>query len=539
MGLRDQLLRDGYLPIEFPPSFGTAALADFFEANKPKQYFSKPSDRVRASIYSGSKRGMTRRAFSVVHPTTAYDLGRFCELHQSNIDALFAKSKFSLSVPRYEPPGSNRAVTIASHGELDERLFSRLSQFRFIARTDISRFYHSIYTHSIPWAMHGKAQAKADRKFDSASTWCNRLDQIIRCGQDGQTIGIPVGPDSSRIVAEVISTAIDLDFKKRCGATRFDMVRHVDDVWIGAHSYSDAENVLWRYREALREFELDVNENKTRIQSSDFRFAEAWPGAITSRLKFADDTQSSRRRERFRAALEHAFSVGVSTGDEGILKYAIRAVDSSDLSLTEWETFEPFLKRCAAHFGHTIDFVGKVLVWRRLIHQDIDLDAWTAILSEIIDRHGRLGNDSEVCWALYICQRLQIKISNAAADHVGNNCGAFSLIALLSCAEDGLVSSALFKVVEDRLKQEDANGPFWPVLLEWVSREWPNYSSVAGQMGAPVIKTMAQAKVSLYDADALPPVFQDVDAGDFGLIKSAIENSGAYDDDDDKIHVGF
>ena len=34
----------------------------------------------------------------------------------------------------------------------------------FLVKTDISNCFPSIYTHSIPWALHGREQAKGDRR---------------------------------------------------------------------------------------------------------------------------------------------------------------------------------------------------------------------------------------------------------------------------------------------------------------------------------------------------------------------------------------
>ena len=42
---------------------------------------------------------------------------------------------------------------------------------RFVVKADISTFFPSIYTHSIPWALVGKAVAKQNR---SKSKWFNK-----------------------------------------------------------------------------------------------------------------------------------------------------------------------------------------------------------------------------------------------------------------------------------------------------------------------------------------------------------------------------
>lgn len=301
---------------------------------------------------------------------------------------------------------SERAVRITSHADLEEQKLTKLSHYRFVVRTDISRFYHSIYTHSIPWAVHGKRESKEDTNPNSVNLHFNKLDKILRSGQDNQTIGIPVGPDFSRVVAEIIATAIDLRFRDRIGLSNYAVVRHVDDIWIGTNSHADAEQALGRYREAMREFELDINENKTAIFSNDFKFGDIWPNSILQNLDFASQASKRKIAERLRAALEHAFNLASSSRDDAIIKFVIRQIDLAKLYRENWTTLEPFLKRAAVHFGHTIEYVAQILIWRHFSSGNLDIKSWTEILSAILTAHGRLGNDSEVCWALYLCAQL-------------------------------------------------------------------------------------------------------------------------------------
>jgi hypothetical protein len=72
---------------------------------------------------------------------------------------------------------------------------------------EIARFYPSIYTHSIPWALHGKATAKAT--MGHSALLGDRLDRLMRKGQDNQAVGIPIGPDTSLVVAEILLSVID------------------------------------------------------------------------------------------------------------------------------------------------------------------------------------------------------------------------------------------------------------------------------------------------------------------------------------------
>lgn len=531
MALKDDLLAKGYLPENLPPTFVTSALGANLAARSG--WLTDGKNPVRSSPFNASKRGMTRREFSFVHPSTAHDLARFTADREAELTNHFALSDFSLSKPVHDPE-LDRAVTIASHSELESARLSKLSRYRFIARTDISRFYHSIYTHSIPWAVHGRHAAKTDRNPASANCYANRLDLIVRAGQDGQTIGIPVGPDASRYIAEVVGTAIDQEFVRRGGHNNCDVIRHVDDVWIGADTHAAAEEALWRYREAIRFFELDINESKTAIYSDNFSFSDTWPTDIASKFEFASDSSERRIPERLRAALEYAFSITAQNSDDGVLKYTLRYLDRSNLAATQWPVVEPFLKRAAVHFGHSIDYVARIIVWRHLAYRDLAIAQWSPILVAILDRHGRLGNDAEVSWALYAAIRLGVQIPTSTAELIVQNCSPLTVMALLSCVEQDLVAPAVFQTAAEIVSNETASGPYWPLLLEWRSRQWAGSANLT--IGNDLIDDIAQQGIALFEPNRLPSVFQDLDENEFGSVTFAIEErSSQYDEDDDDL----
>ena len=466
--------------------------------------------------------------FSAVHPVTAHDTAEFVAARWEEITNFFRQGNTSFSTPEHDE-NANRALVVNSHMALEEEKYNRLSSYRYIARTDIARFYHSIYTHSIPWAYHGKRVAKADRTVNSAQVFFNRADALIRNGQDGQTVGIPVGPDVSRAFSELIGTAIDLEFMSRRDGIECTVLRHVDDVWIGTHSHSDAERALSRYREAIREFELDINENKTDIFSENFSFSDFWPSEISGQIEDAIVTPGNRAKDRLRSALEHSFSMAVQRNDDGILKYVLRYIDQDRLSNEHWDVIEPFLKRSAVHFGHTIDYVARILAWRHLARDDLDIDGWRSIMGTILDKHGRLGNDSEVCWTIYMHHLLGIEINPQSAIRIVQNCGALALVALLHC----VVDVAIFTNALTRLDTETDAGRFWPVFLEWKTRQWPHHEQV--NLDNATIRGLSDGEAYIYDPTILPVVFRDIAREEFAGVECAIElRPSVYDDEDEE-----
>jgi len=459
-------------------------------------------------------------------------MAEFVSSRWPDINEFFEGNPISFSVPHADEH-SDRALVINSHVSLEEEKLNKLSAYRFIAATDVARFYHSIYTHSIPWAFHGKAASKADRRVQSAAVFFNRADFIIRNGQDGQTVGVPVGPDMSRVLAEVIGTAIDRIFQDRLDGIDCVALRHVDDVWIGANTHADAEHALSRYREAIREFELDINENKTRIYSENFSFSDTWPSELTQKIEFSIGTEGRKGRERLRSAFEDAFSITTRDQDDGILKYMLRNIDLYGLSLTHWTDVEPFLKRAAVHFGHTVDYVSRILVWRHLRNGDLDIDTWRPILHSILDKHARLGNDSEVCWTIYALHMLNAPIKQEDATRVVQNCGALSIVSILNCVALGLVEAGIFDTARARLDGETACGRFWPVFLEWTSRGWPGHGALV--LENEIITRLAAHNVKIFDHTRVPLVFRDLNQEQFNQVGRAIERrSSMYEDGDDE-----
>ena len=382
MTLRSDLLMRGFLPENLPPVFTTTALGDFAEAHFPKnEYLTRRQFRTRPANYNASKRGHQRRVFSIANPIAAADTALFLHQHWLAIQEHFDKSPFSASRPALAVEGP-RAIAITPHDELSHLRNERLAASRFIVSTDISRFFPSIYTHALPWAFHGKAQSKADAHPRSRNIFFNRLDYILRQAQDGQTIGIPVGPDSSRVIAEILAAAVDAEFLAHSRGAKPVMLRHVDDVWIGARTQDEAERPLYTYRTTLREYELDINELKTFISPAAKQIPHFRPKELGDLLRseFASGPRhrSLRNNERI-FVLDRVFDLANRHNDDGIIKFALRRLDSLRAWSRHWDTLEPFILRCFVNYPHSVDYVARVLACRARIDKGLNLKIWQCV----------------------------------------------------------------------------------------------------------------------------------------------------------------
>ncbi len=142
--------------------------------------------------------------------------------------------------------------------------FSLEKQFSVLMTLDVSKCFDSIYTHGLSWAVKDKAFTKTH--IDVSTTFAQAFDQVIRHGNHNETNGIPIGPEASRIFAEIMFQEIDRRAIGALGAFVFgvDYVfrRYVDDVFIFARNVDTARRVYDTYSDVLMSFNLHANTAK-------------------------------------------------------------------------------------------------------------------------------------------------------------------------------------------------------------------------------------------------------------------------------------
>lgn len=144
-------------------------------------------------------------------------------------------------------------------------------KFDFLLRLDISKCFDSIYTHSLNWSTLGIAAAK-DYIEESKNTFGGRFDRLMQEMNQGETNGIVIGPEFSRIFAEIILQYADKNFQKSmrdvCGYIHWEdyqAFRYVDDYFIFCASHVDVGHVERQLGIALKELKLSINASKSKV----------------------------------------------------------------------------------------------------------------------------------------------------------------------------------------------------------------------------------------------------------------------------------
>jgi hypothetical protein len=214
--------------------------------------------RSRGVSHSVPKRKHLRRPLSIPNPLIQTVLSDEIAHAWNDLNQFCSQSSLSLSVPTL---GTTRAIE-PEHPLNEQPIFraQRSVGARYLLKADIARYYPSIYTHSIPWALHGKQRARADKLNALVG---NRLDLWIRESQDKQTGGIPIGPDTSFVIGEIIGSTMDKRLQEKLPHIRG--ARSMDDYYLYFPTLSGAERCIAILHEIAQEFELDINDSKTEI----------------------------------------------------------------------------------------------------------------------------------------------------------------------------------------------------------------------------------------------------------------------------------
>ena len=247
-------------------------------------------------------RGTSSRALSIMHPRSQLEVASFYQEHADIMLYHSSQSSFSLRRParraRYSVVRDwlfeRSGVQAIPDGrvELDSRdydwvrsyfTYSRYSnvfkfydsaeyrrcerRYSYLVKADITKCFDSIYTHSITWATHGKELVKSDIKA-SNKTFAGAFDQLMQALNHDETSGILIGPETSRIFAEIILQAVDRDVEDELSLAGlvhqrdYEILRYVDDYFIFLSDSRNRGLILRVIADKLRPFKLHLNDSK-------------------------------------------------------------------------------------------------------------------------------------------------------------------------------------------------------------------------------------------------------------------------------------
>lgn len=215
--------------------------------------------------------------FSIRKPTKIANFIFYNDLlHKKNEDDCYEYSQIEEEDNEYENLRSFFAYHKYSniHKFYESYQFHRSEKkFNKLLKIDVSKCFDSIYSHTIAWALFNKQIIK-DNVNISLETFGGEFDKLMQTLNANETNGIVIGPEFSRIFAELILQQIDkcifdnllhnTENNKRLIHKRdYEIFRYVDDYFVFYNSESDKDILLKEFKICLKEYKLYLNEKKS------------------------------------------------------------------------------------------------------------------------------------------------------------------------------------------------------------------------------------------------------------------------------------
>ena len=522
----EDLVGRGYFPKELPPAFRTIELANSIASilsdwntifnnntalsnialtltklpeeskgdfkNRQKKYradFIAKYSTSKACVYSISKGKYSRRFLQIPNPKHFSFLSEKICNWWSEYESIYYLSDYSQSYPVPESSIDKRSVRTFSHSlsEFRNTLLKTSIDKMIEIKVDISKFYPTIYTHSITWAFLGRDKAKyyfskkenLDDLIAGGDTdaelykYADSVDIAIRACQERQSIGIPIGPDTSHIIAELIACRIDKNLKDSFGSINLKVCRYYDDYYIYVSSKDEADKVLKKLQIILSDFQLEANESKIKIREFPFPQEDEFTTSLHS-FDFKKTNQSNSIKHYF--SLIWDFAEKNKSKTDWIFKYTLSRFEYASplIEKNSWKLLEDLLIKTALVEPAILDKIVRIfLSYKGYVDSDSKIKL-KMLISSVIRNHSPLRHNFELSWSLWIAKTFEVEIDEQLANSIIETRDSISILILL----DLINNTALVKgspniaELESELKNDMLFTENWLWAYEGVKKGW-------------------------------------------------------------------
>jgi hypothetical protein len=418
------------------------------------------------------------------------ELSEIIASNWGQLNRFVRKSRLSASVPIKDRYLQRALIPRKTFTEYKREYVLSSHDRLFEVRTDIARFYPSVYTHSISWALHKKLVAK--RKRHDLSLLGNKLDKACSACQSGQTIGLPIGPDTSFLISEVIATAIDVRLCAEFPNIRG--YRYIDDYHLFLKSQEEAERVLKYLQSLFADYELDLNDAKTDVVRFPQSFESSWTINLSS-FKLHDT--GSRQRRDISNYFSLAFEYHNKYPEQSVIRYAVKKLFNLKVDPLNWRFFQSLLLKTTLSNPLIIpDTLRILLVYKSQCDKRMVRD----VVEQLLFTHVGKWHSYEVAWTLWLAKSFRIRIHKKLAEQIFQSGDQFPILICFDMMDHGLVS--------ERIDTSFLGGDFtagslfdenWLFTYEMISKKWlkPNKPRIIKKN--PFFRILHENEVTFYE----------------------------------------
>jgi hypothetical protein len=522
------IIERGYFPKELTPAFNTKSFAnnitkimsdwaETFDKNtdisshkfiltreaseSPREFtnrkkahrhtFISAYNSSKGGVFSISKGKLSRRFLQIQNPKHFTLLSEKIVSQWSDFQKIFELSEYSKSYPIPEKNTSKRSVNTFSKSVSDfrDKLIETSVDKKIEVRVDISRFYPSIYTHSVAWALLGKEKAKTyfnagnslDVLIAAGDTdaklykFAQSIDESLRSCQEKQSIGIAIGPDTSHILAEAVACRIDSLLKIRAEELSIDLkaCRYFDDYYLYVSTKDEADKILKALQLILTSFQLEINESKVRIKEFPFAFEDEFTSAL---FLFEFKKTNLNNGLKYYFSLIWGFAEQYPKRMDWIFKYSLRIFEFRTIEIPKnsWKLFENLLFKTILIEPSTLDIATRILLsYRSYIDTDSELKL-KSLINDIVCEHCLINHNFEVSWALWLAKTFDIDIEESSANKIIDTRDSIANLILLDLIKNTSIikGSPNIHKLNALISGEVLFSEHWLLAYESVKKGW-------------------------------------------------------------------
>jgi hypothetical protein len=462
--------------------FFSEKLIEIFQSKEFGQWVRKTGIKTdKKNSFSSVKYRQTRnnnapRIFEIPHPIAYF---RLCEEIKLNWDKIIHKIgeiddyvKRSMIIP--QPNNVNgRLVSMLPYDRKKDEKFLILNKSyakRYFVHLDIANFYPSVYSHSIPWALVGHKEAKDNSRNDDM--WYNKLDIAIRSMQRNETIGIPIGPDTSSIICELILSRVDKELVK------YDYVRFIDDFKCYCKSKDEADEFIRNVSKELEKYNLRLNPKKTEIIELPIAIGQDWIRILKDySLKFSKKEEFTNKDiNALSEFIDLSIRLFKENPNDSPIKYAVKILSRKHFTEEKVLGFVlMYLSRICFIYPYFMDVFNKILANNKNYINENILNILEDEINSITEEHLKYFRSDVALWGLKLATEYKFEIRNFE-NYSNTLINERDCIPTLLCYEyskaKNLNTTKYFKLI-DELRNEKLEDEWW-IFIYQLYREKPN-----------------------------------------------------------------
>ncbi len=238
---------------------------------KTKKYNPAFFEDVNYKLFNNKDGEYSWRLFQLIHPAIYVSLvNKITEKENWDLILEYFKKEtivecVSVPVIKSKKQKTQKSGQILTWWEeVEQKSISLALEYDYIFHTDIVDCYGSIYTHSIPWALHTKPIAKEKR--NDKKLVGNIIDRHLQQMTNGQTNGIPQGSVLMDFIAEIVLKYADRELSEKLKDLKdndFKIIRYRDDYRIFVNNPGTGKQIIKELSNVLSALGMRTSPGKT------------------------------------------------------------------------------------------------------------------------------------------------------------------------------------------------------------------------------------------------------------------------------------